>query len=75
MPTWTIAEASARLEDLIDAAARGETVLIRRADGRRVQLVPAPRVTLDDLRAMRESMPMSPYTTAELVRMDRDEKY
>lgn len=75
MPTYTIAEASARLDELIDAAARGETVLIAQADGRLVQLAPAPRVTLDDLRAARESRPMSPYTTADLVRMDRDEGY
>lgn len=81
MPVYGIAEAKAKFSELIDRAARGEEVVIARHGKPVVQLNPpvaprpARRMTLDDLRRLRESQPMQSISTAELVRQLRDEDY
>ncbi len=82
MEKVNIAEARARLEELIDRAAAGETILIARADGGAVRLeavvaeaVQAPKFDAEKLRAWLEKQPMDlrdpEVIDAELRSLDR----
>lgn len=81
MPTYGIAEAKARFSELIDRAARGEEVVIARHGKPAVRLAPAAdnragrRITLDDLKRLRDSMPFQTVSTADIIRQQRDEGY
>jgi antitoxin (DNA-binding transcriptional repressor) of toxin-antitoxin stability system len=81
MPVYGIAEAKAKFSELIERAERGEEVVIARHGKPVVQwsrpAAPKPerRMTLDELRRLRESEPLQGTSTAEIVRQQRDEGY
>ena len=76
MRTVNIREARRRLSALIDAAERGETVVITRR-GRKVACLgpvrKAPRKPLPDLRAFRESIRVTGTPLSKVVIDGRDE--
>lgn len=81
MPAYGIAEAKAKFSELIERAERGEEVLITRHGKPVVRWAPAAdrnagrRVTLGDLKQLRDSMPFQTVSTADIIRQLRDEDY
>jgi antitoxin (DNA-binding transcriptional repressor) of toxin-antitoxin stability system len=72
-----LADAKARLSELIERAAAGDVVRITRR-GKPIATInavktPPRRVDPDALRAITESMPMQSETAGDLVRRMRDE--
>ncbi len=79
MVTVNLAQAKARLSELVDKVEAGEEVVITR-HGRPVahmRPVARPRkpLPLDDLAKFRETLPQLPESSAELIRKMRDEGY
>jgi prevent-host-death family protein len=80
METVNLADAKARLSELVERAASGETVRITRRGKPVAQIisVKAPRKPIDfaALRALTDSMPMQKQSAREFVRKMRDnERY
>ncbi|MGD0024992.1 MAG: type II toxin-antitoxin system prevent-host-death family antitoxin [Xanthobacteraceae bacterium] len=80
METVNLADAKARLSELVERAAAGEVVRITRRGKPVAQLtsVKAPRKRIDvaALRALTDSMPMQPESAGDFVRKMRDrERY
>lgn len=79
MTSVSIADAKARLSELIDRVSRGETVQITRRGKPVAQLGPTDRpkkpIDVDALRAMTDKMAYSPVSAGDLVRQMRDEGY
>ena len=77
MDIVSLAEAKARLSELVARAADGETVQITRRGKPVAQLVPieAPRKPIDLalLRSVTDSMPMQPESAGEFMRRMRDD--
>lgn len=77
MDTVSLAEAKARLSELVARAAEGETVQITRRGKPIAQITPirAPRKPIDIalLRAVTDSMPMQPESAGEFIRRMRDD--
>jgi prevent-host-death family protein len=77
MSDVTLADAKARLSELVNRAAQGETVRITRRGKPVAQLtaIASPRVPVDaaSLRALTDSMPMQTESAAKLVRRMRDD--
>ncbi len=77
MEAVNLAEAKARLSELIGRAEAGEEVQISRRGRPVIRLVPieAPRkpIDLDALRALRESLPHDP--TSSVVEMRKLDRY
>jgi len=77
MDTVSVAEAKARLSELVARAADGETVQITRRGKPVAQLTPIrePRKPIDItlLRAVTDSMPMQPESAGEFIRRMRDD--
>jgi prevent-host-death family protein len=76
MVRYEIAEAQAALETLIERAARGESVIITRAGKPVARLAPPMRAgeLVGLLRALQAGQPMSPVSSADLIRQERDEQ-
>ena len=77
MGTVSIADAKARLSELVERAAGGETVQITRRGKPIAQIVaakaPRKRIDIEALRAMVEKTPMPAQRAGELIRRMRDE--
>ncbi len=75
MTEVSLAEAKAKLSALVDKAEAGEEILITRHGKLVARLGPvaSPRQPLPSLAAFRKTMPKSRYTTAALLRQERDE--
>ena len=76
MLTVSMAEAKARLSELLDRVAAGEEILITR-DGRpaaRIAAVAPPKQPVPDLSALRAKMPPWPKPSHLLIREMRDEE-
>jgi prevent-host-death family protein len=77
MKSYSLADAKARLSELVDRAAAGEAVEITRRGKPVAQLVPAqrPRKPIDvaALRAVAETMPKQKESTRRLIRRMRDD--
>ena len=77
--TYSVAEAKARMSELLDRAQKGEKVVITRRGEPVVQLAPVrmvkPGIDFARLRALRATMPKAGTPAARLVRQMRDEKY
>ncbi len=76
MSTISLADAKARLSELVDRAEAGETVAITRHGKPVAQLVPAdrPRKRIDpaDLKALTETMPKQAESAGDFMRRMRD---
>jgi prevent-host-death family protein len=76
MDTISVAEAKARLSELVARAADGETVQITRRGKPVAQLTPIrePRKPIDIaiLRAVTDSMPKQPESAGDFIRRMRD---
>jgi len=76
--TVNIAEAKARLSELVERAATGESVVLTRRGKPLARLSPLdhPRRPVDPrrLRALTDSMPQQPEDAATLVRRMRDDE-
>ena len=79
MSTFSIAEAKARLSELLKRAEKGEEVLITRRGKPVAKLAPVrttrPGIDFARLRALRATMPMAKTPADKLVRKIRDENY
>ena len=79
MSTFSIAEAKARLSELLKRAEKGEEVLITRRGEPVAQLAPVrttrPGIDFARLRALRAAIPMAKSPAHKLIRKMRDEKY
>ena len=79
MGTFSISEAKARLNELIESALKGEEVVITRRGKPVAQLAPAgiirPGIDFARLRALRAAMPMAKTPADKLIRKIRNEKY
>lgn len=79
MITVSLADAKARLSELVDRVEEGDSIEITRRGKLVAKLVSieAPRKPIDvaALRALTSSMPMSPQSAADLVRAMRDDGY
>lgn len=79
MENISVAEAKARLSELLDRVERGEELVITRRGKPVARITPErPAATSPDLarlRAFRDTMPMSPISSAKLIRQLRDEGY
>jgi prevent-host-death family protein len=79
MSTFSVAEAKARLSELLERAQRGEEVVITRRGEPVVRLSPLrtvkPGIDFARLRALRAAMPMAKTPADKLVRKLRDQKY
>ena len=77
MGSVSIADAKAHLSELVERAARGETVQITRRGKPVAQIVaakaPRKRIDIAALRAMVEKMPMQAERAGEFIRRMRDE--
>lgn len=77
MITVSLADAKARLSELVERAAAGEVVCITRRGKPVAQItaVDAPRKRIDAsaLQAMTDAMPVQPESAREFVRQMRDE--
>ncbi|WP_084582071.1 type II toxin-antitoxin system Phd/YefM family antitoxin [Sphingomonas azotifigens] len=77
MATISLAEAKARLSELIDRVEAGESVEITRRGKpvARISAIPAPRQRVDiaALEALAAAMPPQPQSAADLVRSMRDD--
>ena len=72
----SLADAKARLSDLVDRAVHGEFVRITRHDKPVVQIKPLDRqsspIDLASLRALSDAMPLQPEPASTWVRQERD---
>lgn len=79
MSTYSVAEAKARMSELLDRAEKGEKVVISRRGHPVVEMAPVkpvkPGVDFARLRALRAVMPKAKTAAGKLVRELRDEKY
>lgn len=79
MSAVTLADAKARLSELVERAAGGDPVLITRRGKpvARIAGIDAARTRIDaaQLRALTDAMPVQEETAADLVRRMRDERY
>lgn len=79
MTTFSVAEAKARMSELLDRAEKGEKVVITRRGEPVVQLAPVrrakPGIDFARLRALRGAMPKAQTPADKLVRKMRDEKF
>ncbi len=77
MVTVSVAEAKARLSELVARAAEGETVQITRRGKPVAQITPIQtprkRVDVELLRSVREKTPMQPESAGEFMRRLRDD--
>lgn len=77
MSTISLADAKARLSELIDRAEAGEEICITRRGKPVARLLPAQRarkaIDMSDMRAVTEQMPEQPEGAAEFVRRMREE--
>ena len=77
MGSVSIADAKAHLSELVERAARGETVQITRRGKPIAQIVatkaPRKRIDIAALRAMVEKMPMQAEPADKFIRRMRDE--
>ena len=77
MGTVSIADAKARLSELVERAAGGETVQITDRGKPVAQIVaakaPRKRIEIAAMRAMVEKMPIQPEPAGEFIRRMRDE--
>jgi prevent-host-death family protein len=76
MDSYSLADAKARLSELIDRVEAGETVEITRRGKPAARLVPTERklkkVDVDALRRLTDSLPMQKQGAGEFVRAMRD---
>lgn len=79
MTTVSLADAKARLSELVDRVAAGDTIEITRRGKPAARLVAAvaPRQPIDlaDLKAFTDSQPWQEESAADLIRRMRDERY
>ena len=81
MESINLADAKARLSEIVDRAEAGESIDITRRGKLAARIVPpgaeAPRKPLDfeALRALRASLPYQEQSAADLIRQMRDEGY
>ena len=79
MRSISLAEAKAHLSELIDRVEAGESIEITRRGKPAARLVavvePRKPIDIDMLRALTDSMTMSPVSAADLVRAMRDDGY
>jgi prevent-host-death family protein len=79
MDSYSIADAKARLSELVDKVEAGETIEITRRGKIVARVVPAERtpgkIDIEALRRLRESLPWQEQSAAELVRDMRDSGY
>ena len=77
MGTVSIADAKARLSELVERSAGGETVQITDRGKPVAQIVaakaPRKRIEIAAMRAMVEKMPIQPEPAGEFIRRMRDE--
>ena len=77
MDTVNLADAKARLSELVDRAEAGEDVCITRRGKPVVKLTrieqPKEPIDVEALRALVASMPLSPLPAGEFIRRMRDE--
>ena len=77
MKTVNLADAKARLSELVERAAAGEAVCITRRGKAVAQItaVDTPRKRIDPaaLRAMTDTMPVQPQTARDFIRRMRDD--
>ena len=77
MDSVSLADAKARLSELVSRAAEGETVQITRRGKPVAQLTPvvAPRkpIDIEALRKLTESMPMQTESAGDFIRRMRDD--
>jgi prevent-host-death family protein len=78
MDTISLAEAKARLSELVARAAEGETVQITRRGKPVAQITPIQKrrkpIDIALLRSVTDSMPMQPETAGEFIRRMRDDE-
>ena len=80
MKAYSISEAKARLSAIVEQVNHGESVTLTRRGkpvARIVPLIepaPKPRLDLEQLRAFRATMPISPISSAVMIRKMRDEE-
>jgi prevent-host-death family protein len=76
MDSYNLADAKARLSELVDRAAAGEDIQISKRGAAKVRLVPVEkprsRLDVDELRRLTAEMPMGS-GAAKLIRDLRDE--
>lgn len=79
METYNLADAKARLSELIDRVEAGETVEITRRGKPAARLVPPEKplrlIDWEALRRLRESLPWQEKGAAEMIREMRDSGY
>lgn len=81
MESINLADAKARLSEIVDRAEAGESIDITRRGKLAARIVPpggdTPRKPLDieALRALRASLPYQEQSAADLIRQMRDEGY
>lgn len=77
MSNISLADAKARLSELVERAAAGETVCITRRGKPMAQLVPVVRtpkpIDVAALRALTDSMPLQAQSAGDFIRQMRDE--
>jgi prevent-host-death family protein len=78
MSTYSVAEAKARMSELLDRAEKGEKVVISRRGHPVVELAPVkpvkPGVDFARLRALRAVMPKAKVPAGKSIRQLRDEE-
>jgi prevent-host-death family protein len=79
MSTYSVAEAKARMSELLDRAQKGEKVVISRRGHPVAELAPVkavkPGVDFARLRALRDVMPKAKTPAGKLARKIREERY
>lgn len=79
MSTVTVAEAKAKLSELLDSVERGEEVVITRRGKPIARVSPLPParqpIDFDAIATLRESMPFQEVPSVDIIRQMRDEKY
>lgn len=77
MERINLADAKARLSDLVSRAEKGEETVITRRGQPVAKLVPIdlPKKAVRSLAAFRAGLPMARTSSAELIRKMRDEGY
>ena len=80
MKAYSISEAKVRLSAIVEQVNHGESVTLTKRGkpvARIVSLIeppPKPRLDLEQLRAFRATMPISPISSAVMIRKMRDEE-
>jgi prevent-host-death family protein len=78
MRSFSITEAKAQFNAIIEMVGRGETVTVTKYGKPVVNMVPAnawpikPKMDLEELRRFRESMPILKTNSVEIIRQMRD---